>query len=537
MKTKTAALAFFVLWCAGPAAASLLTGPVPTTAAVGEELAFKVLAGYHFNLKAPQECGDAEAFAVSKEEVKCRFAAAGEQAVSLKICDDKETACMFEDFTVLVGGAGPARPAAAVEGEGDTGLEGFLLNVPDEALALAKKEGKLLFIDFFGRWCPPCRVMEDTVLTQAAFLEATAGMVRVSLDVDRPASRAWRKRFRPSGYPTYLIADADLNEIGRWAGSGNLTAFSAWVKEQERWKDQPIEQAKARVASLDATGRLRVAKEYMGAEKWAEARKALAGLETRTAAYLDAQARVQAPESTAPVKMAELYQGLIERFDGRDGQDAEGAVLDWIGALHKLDPAAAKPYVAGLDATLERLKRSKDAESEGYDATDILYQAAVAMGDAGLGELSKDLYGRAAGAYAEMAAKAARPDLAKGLRMSQARCLMGARRPGEAAAVYGGLVNNYPEEYAFHRSYAGALLELKDYPAALREASLAARLSYGDIHAGIVILKARIQLAQKDKPGAVKTLNDALAELAGSKSEARGASDLKDYLEKITASN
>lgn len=530
-------LVFSLLSATGYAAAqdapSLLTEPPAKNAALNETVKYAAKNGYHFNLKAPQECGDTEAFEISKKELKCKFTSGGEQAVSLKICDDKETACMFEDFTVLVAGKAET-PAAAAEEAKDAGLDGFLLNDSAGALALAGKEHKLLFIDFFGRWCPPCRVMEDTVLTQPSFLEATGSMVRVSLDVDRPASREWKTRFKPAGYPTYLIADADLNEIGRWSGSGSLSAFNAWVKDQEKWRDQPIAKAKAEVSKLDEAGKIRVAREYMAGEKWAEARKVLAGLDTRAAAYLDAQALAHESESTDTVKMTELYRGLIGRFDGSDGKDAEGAVLDWLAALQKIDPAAAKPYIAGLDALIERLNVSKDAAAEGYGPEDVLYQAAVGMDDAGLKDLAKGLYARAAGVYGRMAAKAAKPELAKGLRMSQARCLMGAELYAEGAAVYGGLAEQFPGEYAFHRSYAGALLQLKKYPEALAEAKLAARLSYGDIHASIVILQAKIELAQKNKAGAIKTLNDAVAEADAAKLSSRG---LKDYLEKVKASN
>ena len=529
-------LAFALLSPASYAAAqdvpSLLTETPRKTAGLNETVKYAAKSGYHFNLKAPQECGDTEAFAVSRKELKCKFSSGGEQAVSLKICDDKETACMFEDFTVLAAGVAQAQ-AAAVEEAGDTGLDGFLLNDPAGALAQAKKEHKLLFIDFFGRWCPPCRVMEDTVLTQASFLAATGNMVRVSLDVDRPAVLNWRARFKPTGYPTYLIADADLNEIGRWSGSGNLLAFNVWIKDQEGWKDQPIEKAKAEAAKLDDAGKLRVAKEYMAGGKWGEARKTLAGLNTRAAGYLDAQAQAHETDSTDTVKMTELYRGLIGRFDGRDGRDAEGAVLDWIAALQKIDPAAAKPYIAGLDALIGRLNVSKDAAAEGYGPEDVLYQAAVGMEDAGLKDLAKGLYARAAKVYGEMAARAARRELAKGLHMSQARCLLGAKLYPEGAVVYGGLVKQFPAEYAFHRSYAGALLQLKKYPEALEEAGLAARLSYGDIHSGILILKAKIELAQKDRAGAIKTINDAVAEADAAKVSSRG---LKEYLKKIKSS-
>jgi len=515
---------------------ALLAAAPPKTAALGAVVVFRAAPGYHFNLEAPQECGASDAFDLAEASLKCRFDAVGDQAVSLKLCDDAKTACMFEDFTVSVlGAAKPAAAAAAVPAAEQAGLEGFMLNTPAAAQALAKKEGKLLFVDFFGRWCPPCRVMEDTVLWRPEFLDATKEMVRLSLDVDKPESREWKKLFGVTGYPTYLVADAGLNEIGRWVGGSSLPAFTAWLADQSRWKDLPLAKAEAGAAP-DAAARLRLARQYLVLEKPEKARALLAGLDTRAAVYLDAQALVQQEKSTDTAKLSGLYRGLIERFDGQDGQPAEGAVLEWIGALHKADPQAAKPYVEGLDGIINALNASGDAAAEGYGPEDVLYAAAVSMDDAGLGDLAAALYVRAAGAYGGLAGKAPRPELAKGLRLSQARCLAAAKSYAAAADIYAGLTAEFPGEYAFHRSYAGLLLKLKKYPQALEEASLAEKLSYGDIHSQIVVLKARIQAEMGDKPGALATLRAAItaAEAPGA-TGAGPTGAIKKYLGELNA--
>jgi len=510
---------------------SLLSAPPPKTVVLGQTVVFRPAAGYHFNLKAPQECGEVPALDVATDSLKCLFAAAGAQDVSLKICDDKETSCMFEDFTVdVLGEAQKPEAAAAAPAVAQETLEGFMSDAP-AALEQAKKEGKPLFIDFSARWCPPCRLMEDTVLWQPAFMEATKDMVRVGLDVDKPEARAWLKRFGVTGYPTYLIADAGLNEIGRWTGNGNLAAFTEWIGEQERWKDMPIAKAETGAAALDTAGRLRLARQYLTLEKWKEARAMLAGMDTRAAAYLDAQASVKEEKSTDTAKLSGLYRGMIDRFDGHDGQPAEASVLDWTAALYKADPEAAKPYLAGLDGLIVRLCASKDAAAEGYGPDDVLFEAASDMDDAGLDSLATDLYGRAAKVYGDLAGKAPRPALAKGLRLSQARCLAAAKRYDEAAAVYAGLVELFPGEYAFHRSYAAILLKLKKYPQALKEVSLAERLSYGGIHSQVVMLQARIQTEMGDKAAAAGTLRGAIA--AAGSSEGAEVGSLQKYLKEL----
>lgn len=520
-------------------APSYLTEPPPKTAKLNEVIKFKPKEGYHFNLEAPQECGAGEAFEVSTSSLKCQFTAGGEQFVSLKICEDKETVCLFEDFKVLVEGPAAAGPAAGTGlSEEEPALPGFLLNMPEAALGQAKREHKLLLVDFFGKWCPFCRIMEDTVLTQPAFLEASRNMVRVSLDVDKPAAREWLTRFRPAGYPTYLVADAELREIGRSFGGG-LESFNAWLKEQETWKAQPIADARAKAASLDEAGKLRVAQAYMDEKSWDKARELLAGLKTRTALYLDAVARIKGAEDKKDAGLPALYREMIGRFDGSDGTEAEGSVMDWIAALHNLEPAAAKLYLDDLEAYIGRLKTSKEAAREGYAGPDIFVGLAEAMDGAGLPEKARAFYIRAAGAYAELAEKAA-PGAAKGLRMGQARYLSRVKLYDKAAAVYGDLVKKFPGEYAFHRSYAGLLSELKKYPEALREASLASDLSYGNIHLDIALMKAQIEMKQKNKAAALKTLDDAIASVelpADSKLGTHGSyRRLKEYRKEVEVS-
>ena len=517
-------------------ALKLLEPAPPKTAAAGETLAFRTVAGYHFNEEAPQECGAQPAFEVGRKSLKCRFLSPGRQEVSLKICDDGGDTCYFADFPLDVTGkavkdAGAQASAAA---EQEDALEGFLLNVPGKAAEKAKKERKLLFIDFFGKWCPPCRLMESTVLDKPEFMEATAGMVRLSLDGDKPEAAEWLKRFSVKAYPTYLVADASLNEIGRWTGSAGLAAFTAWVKEQERWKAVPIAEAEAKAAALDDAGRLRVAKARLDARKWQGALDLLAGLKTREAEFLHAYAGVskaaeEAPSSTAAA-LAPLYTSAISRFDGSDGRDAEVGIMEWVGALHKIDPKSAALWLDDADTLTGRFLASRSAAAEGYTPGDIYVTVADALEEAGLKEKAGTFYFLAAESCREQAEAAASPAGAKGLRLCEGRYLAAAGRNDEAAAVYAALAGAYPGEYAFHRAYAGALLKLKKYPEALAEAREAVRLSYGTIRYSIISLQARIEAEQGSKESALKLLKDAIAEAekAGS-----GAGGLKRYLAEL----
>lgn len=528
-----------------------LSAPPPAEARLNEILKFAPKAGHHFNLKAPQRCGASAAFEVKERLLKCQFSSGGPQAVSLKVCDDRNTYCVSEDFTVKVAGAPSAAVAARARNvaEQAPALPGFIVNDHAAALRAAKKEGKLLFIDFFGLWCPPCRLMEDTVLTQESFLEASSGMVRVSLDVDAPQSREWISKLKPSGYPTYLVADAQLREIGRVSGSMNLAAFNAWVRSQAGWKDKPIAAAKAAAASLDEAGRLRVAKAYLHEKDWAAARRLLDGMGGDEAAYLHLYASVAQAEadtaeaaktsSAAASGMAPVYAAAIKACDGSDGRPARIGALEWLDSLYKLDPAAAKPWIDEADALAGRLLASQAVSDEGYTAEDTLVSIADTLEKAGLGEKAAELYSRAAAGFAAQADRAAGPEAAKGLRLNQARYLVRAGRLDEAAAIYAGLTERFPKEYAFHRAYAGLLRQQKKFPEAIREAGLAADLSYGDIRLSIMLAKAQMEAEAADKAAAIRTLKGALASAdlpADRKLGSHGIyGRLKEYLRELEA--
>ncbi len=533
-----AALALPFPAAAAPAgdALKLIEPAPPGSVRAGETLAFRTVAGYHFNQEAPQECGGRPAFDVGRKSLKCSFPSPGRQDVSLKICDDGGDTCFFADFGLDV--TGPAAKAGtsgtAAPAEKEEVLEGFLLNVPLESQNRAREERKLLFIDFFAKWCPPCRLMESTVLDKQQFMEATAGMVRVSLDVDKPAAAEWAKRFSVKAYPTYLVADASLNEIGRWTGSAGLSAFTAWLKDQERWKELPIADAETKASSLDDAGRLRVAKARLDSKKWQGAMDLLSGLKTREAEFLHAYAGVaraveEAPSSTTAT-LAPVYTAAISRFDGSDGKDAEVGIMEWVGSLHGIDPKAAALWLDDADTLAGRFLASRSAEAEGYTPADIYVTMAETLEEAGMKEKAVPFYFLAAESCREQAEAAAAPAGARGLRLCEGRYLSAAGRYEEAAGVYGALVKAYPGEYAFHRAYAGALQKLKKYPEALEEAREAERLSYGSIRYSIIAMEARIEAEQGRKDSAVKILKDAIAaaEKAGD-----GARNLRRYLEEV----
>jgi thiol:disulfide interchange protein len=80
----------------------------------------------------------------------------------------------------------------------------------DQALALAKVQGKPVLVDFSAIWCPTCRVLHSEVFTNANVKAAiTTGFVLSRVDYEEPEARAFLQRYEVRGFPTLLVLSAD----------------------------------------------------------------------------------------------------------------------------------------------------------------------------------------------------------------------------------------------------------------------------------------------------------------------------------------
>lgn len=107
------------------------------------------------------------------------------------------------------------------------------------ALKRAKAEKKVIFMDLWTEWCPPCQHLQKNVFPTA---EASAALVKVvpfsSLVQKRdgtPVAEGTRlaEQFKLSGFPTLVILDADGKEIRRKVGAFRTGAeFATWLGGQ-----------------------------------------------------------------------------------------------------------------------------------------------------------------------------------------------------------------------------------------------------------------------------------------------------------------
>ncbi len=213
-----------------------------------------------------------------------------------------------------------------------------------EAMATAAKEGKDLLIDFTGSdWCGWCIKLDKEVFSQEPFgAEAPKSFVLLKLDFprQRPLSddikkqnAEWQAKFRISGYPTIVLADATGKP---YAKTGYRPGGA------EKYIEHLAELRKARVARDEALAK---AKTAQGTEK------------------------------------AKLLDAALAKIDSDFVMGAYGDVVDEILKLDPDNKAGLKNKYGAMAALgkIEAAARSKDLDG----AIKLADEALKAFGDAG----------------------------------------------------------------------------------------------------------------------------------------------------------
>ena len=117
--------------------------------------------------------------------------------------------------------------------------KGAWLSSYDKALEKAKADKKLVIADFAGSdWCPPCKALWSTVLSQQEFVDAQSSravLVEVDFPHQKPQDADEKKRneelaeqFKIEGFPTVMVLDSTGKELGRVVG---FDGKADWNKE------------------------------------------------------------------------------------------------------------------------------------------------------------------------------------------------------------------------------------------------------------------------------------------------------------------
>lgn len=119
----------------------------------------------------------------------------------------------------------------------------------EEALALATREEKVVFVDFFTTWCGPCKKLDRITWKDPqviAWLEANT----IALKVDAEEDRQLASRYGVRSYPSLVFLSGDGQPKGALVGfraprdflkeAGDIVAgVQLSVRLRERWMEDP----------------------------------------------------------------------------------------------------------------------------------------------------------------------------------------------------------------------------------------------------------------------------------------------------------
>ena len=489
----------------------------PASALINEEIELKPISGHHFNVEAPQKCGADKAGSITPRRFRCQMRAAGKVEVTASVCDDAKTFCRQERFDVKVGGdwkkiVRAKQPPA----KSHSAPPGFLINRTDKALAQAKHEHSLIFVHFFGIWCPPCNMLEEGVYPTETFKKSARGFVKLALDADSELSWDWKARYKIGGYPTLLVLDENGREISRAVGYRSPDALKAFLAEAKTLMREPLDRVTDAVAlskpEENGERRARVARWRLQRGEYAEAIAAAgAAPEARREALL-ARMKQAERDDDAPALTSALKVLTSELTDDAD-------FTDWAMQLAERDQAAATALIDAVRSSADRWAIDPALSAHGMVPGDIRAFHASYLETLGRDADAKAVWFVAAEAYDAQTADS-QLVLARGANLERAYCLQKAGRLDDARALYLSLIGAYPNEFTFHYGYGRLLLEIKDYAAALTAARSAVKTGYGDNWLRAVTLEAKALKALNQKTEAARSIDAALAEAAAPKSTA-----------------
>ncbi len=109
----------------------------------------------------------------------------------------------------------------------------WLTDLP-KAQAQAKKENKLVYIDFNGSdWCRPCMELRKVISSPEFVRYAQTNLVMVDIDFPhgkeqpaelKKANEALQEKYNIEGFPTTIILNGNGKELNRDVGFGGKNA-------------------------------------------------------------------------------------------------------------------------------------------------------------------------------------------------------------------------------------------------------------------------------------------------------------------------
>ena len=399
--------------------------------------------------------------------------------------------------------AAPSAPAA--------GQVRFVENDLAGAIARAKQEGKLVFVDAWAPWCHTCLSMDNFVFNQPALQRFESRIVFAKVDTDRDENAAFAAKYAMDVWPTLFVIEPNKDELlAVWTGAASLRELEQLLDESLVLRDLKMQN---KLDPKAPEGLLLAAQRAALADRWAEA-----------AASYEKSVRA-APENWT--RRSEALFGWIKSLHnarrardcvevgGRYGKEIRGAALPgdfgryWFSCanglpLPKHKAEVRRAAIAHLRALVET-PRAESSTDDVADAWDILADALKQVGDT---EGFRKAHERRL-LLLEAAAKAA-PSPAAAATFDYARAgsyaVLG--RSSEAVAMLQARVKELPDSYEPSARLATLLHGMGRDADARPAIDRVLKLAYGPRRMRYLALKAEIEHKLGNAAGRIAALEE-----------------------------
>lgn len=116
-------------------------------------------------------------------------------------------------------------PAVDFETDAKGGVQ-FHKGTWKEALALAKKENKLIFVDVYATWCGPCkRLKANTFSNKKVGQFYNQNFINVALNGEKGDGVMLMRKYNLRSFPSLLFIDEKGNVVTKTVGYHNADQF------------------------------------------------------------------------------------------------------------------------------------------------------------------------------------------------------------------------------------------------------------------------------------------------------------------------
>jgi thiol:disulfide interchange protein DsbD len=154
-----------------------------------------------------------------------------------------ERAAKAVGIALLVGGIVYGAGASAARERSSSGEGLAWLGDEAAALALAKKEGRPVIIDFWADWCTACKELDRTVWANPRIRSAASRFVAVKVDATEDSAEvaAVLEKYGVVGMPSVIFIDAKGHEVPvRITGAIGADEMLGWMKAADQACVKPL---------------------------------------------------------------------------------------------------------------------------------------------------------------------------------------------------------------------------------------------------------------------------------------------------------